>query len=140
MVERYVEDGTLRVEWRDFPYQGQESVNAALAARAAQAQGEFWEYNTLLFENQQSSNSGGFSDENLMRFADEAGLDTQRFEEDFTSGRFADEVAASFEDGQANGIAATPTFVINGRVIAGFQDAEVFGEVIEEAAQEANGG
>jgi protein-disulfide isomerase len=40
-VQEYVEEGTLRIEWRDFPYLGQESVNAAVAARAAQAQGKF---------------------------------------------------------------------------------------------------
>ena len=33
LYEKYVEDGTLRIEWRDFPYRGQESVNAAVAAR-----------------------------------------------------------------------------------------------------------
>lgn len=41
MMKKYVESGILRIEWRDFPYQGQESVNAALAARAAQEQGKF---------------------------------------------------------------------------------------------------
>lgn len=140
MVEDYVESGTLRIEWRDFPYQGQESVNAALAARAAQEQGAFWEYNTILFENQESSNSGGFADENLIQFAEQAGLDTRQFEEDLTSGRGGEPVAADFEEGQSNGLAGTPTFVINGEVLAGYQDAEVFGEAVERAEREANGG
>ncbi len=139
-MERYVEDGTLRIEWRDFPYQGQESVNAALAARAANEQGAFWEYNTLLFENQQSSNSGGFSDENLVRLAEEAGLDTRQFERDLRSEASQSAVAADFEEGQSNGLSGTPTFIVNGQVLAGFQEPEVFGEVIEEAAREADGG
>lgn len=140
LVERYVEDGTLRIEWHDFPFQGQESVNAALAARAAQEQGAFWEYNALLFENQQSSNSGGFSDENLVRFAEEAGLDTRQFERDFRSEASQSAVAADFEEGQSKGISGTPTFIINGQVLVGFQETEVFAEVIEEAASEADGG
>lgn len=139
MVENYVEDGTLRIEWRDFPYQGQESVNAAFAARAAQSQDAFWEYNTLLYENQSSSNSGGFSDENLIRFAEEAGLDVRQFEDDFTGGRFQDAITADLEEGTSNGISGTPTFIINGQTIAGFQEADVFAEVIEEAAREADG-
>jgi protein-disulfide isomerase len=70
-VQEYVEEGTLRIEWRDFPYLGQESVNAAMAARAAQAQGKFWEYHDLLYQNQ----SGGFPREKLVALAREAGLD-----------------------------------------------------------------
>ena len=59
-----------------LPLQGQESVNAAVAARAAQAQGRFWEYHDLLYESQFS----GSSDENLIALAERAGLDTRRFE------------------------------------------------------------
>ena len=57
-----MKDGTLRLEWKDFPYQGRESVDAALAARAAQAQGKFWEYHDLIYANQSSGNSGGYSE------------------------------------------------------------------------------
>ena len=64
--EKYVKDGTLRIEWRDFPYRGQKSVNAAVAARAAQAQGRFWEYHDLLYDSQFS----GYSDENLIALAE----------------------------------------------------------------------
>jgi protein-disulfide isomerase len=58
LVEKYVEDGTLKIEWQDFPYQGEESVNAALAARAAGEQSKFWEYHDLLYQNQGSGTAG----------------------------------------------------------------------------------
>jgi protein-disulfide isomerase len=135
-VERYVESGTLRLEWRDFPYLGQESVNAALAARAAQDQGKFWEYHDLLYENQ----SGGFSEERLIELAREAGLDVERFEEDLASGRFEQAVAEDFREGQEMGITGTPTFIINGRVLAGMQPLEVFESAIEQAEEEAERG
>lgn len=136
MVEQYVEDGTLRIEWRDFPYQGQESVNAALAARAAQAQGKYWEYQELLYENQ----SEGFSDELLVDLAEEAGLDVPRFEEGFYSGRYREAVAEDFQEGQQLGVSATPTFIVNGEVMVGMQPTETFEEAIEEARREAEGG
>ena len=136
LVEKYVEDGTLRLEWRDFPYQGQESINAALAARAAQAQGRFWEYHDLIYENQ----SGGFSEERLVELAREAGLDVERFEEDLASGRFEQAVAEDFREGQQIGITGTPTFVINGRVLAGLQPLEVYDDAIEQAKEEAERG
>ncbi len=140
LVEKYVEDGTLRLEWRDFPYQGQESVNAALAARAAQAQGKFWEYHDLLYHNQSSGNSGGYSYDNLVGLAREAGLDVERFEEDLKGDRYEPVVQADFQEAQQSGISGTPTFVVNGTVIAGLQPLEVFERTIEQAKSEAGGG
>ena len=135
-MERYVESGTLRLEWRDFPYLGQESVTAALAARAAQDQGKFWEYHDLLYENQ----AGGFSEERLIELAREAGLDVEKFEEDLASGRFEGSVVEDFQEGQQMGITGTPTFVINGRVLAGLQPLEVYEDAIEQAEEEARRG
>jgi protein-disulfide isomerase len=135
-VQEYVEEGTLRIEWRDFPYLGQESVNAAIAARAAQAQGKFWEYHDLLYQNQ----SGGFPREKLVVLAREAGLDAQRFEADLASGEYERAVAEDFHKGQQSGISGTPTFVINGEVLAGGQPLEVFEDAIERAKREAGQG
>jgi protein-disulfide isomerase len=136
LVDEYVESGTLRMEWRDFPYLGRESVGAALAARAAQEQGKFWEYHDLLYENQ----SGGFSDERLVELAREAGLDVEEFEADLASGRHEEAVARDFQEGQRIGITGTPTFVINGEVLAGAQPIEVFEDAIERAKREAERG
>ena len=138
-MQRYVEDGTLRIEWRDFPYQGEESVNAALAARAAGEQGKFWEYHDMLYENQGSGNSGAFSDENLLSFADELGLDAERFEADLGSEVISRAVQADFEAGQSAGVSGTPTFEVNGQRLVGFQSLEAFEGVIEEEARKAEG-
>jgi protein-disulfide isomerase len=136
LYKEYVKDGTLRIEWRDFPYRGQESVNAAVAARAAQAQGKFWEYHDLLYDNQ----SSGYSDENLLAFARKAGLDTQRFERDYKSARYGGTVLADFQQGQNLGVPGTPTFFINGKVLVGLQPLGVFEKAIEDARREAGGG
>jgi protein-disulfide isomerase len=134
--DRYVESGTLRMEWRDFPYLGQGSVDAAVAARAAQEQGKFWEYHDLLYQNQ----SGGFPREKLVELAREAGLDAQRFESDLSSGEYERAVAEDFREGQQRGISGTPTFVINGEVLAGAQPLEVFEDAIGRAKREAGQG
>ena len=136
LYKEYVKDGTLRIEWRDFPYRGQESVNAAVAARSAQAQGGFWEYHDLLYDSQFS----GFSDENLTELAREAGLDTQRFESDYRSGRYERSVRADFQQGLNAGVNGTPTFFINGKMLVGLQPVEVFANAIEDARREAAGG
>jgi len=140
LYEKYVKDGTLRIEWKDFPYQGRESVTAALAARAAQAQGQFWEYHDLVYANQSSGNSGGYSEESLTALAEEAGLDTQRFREDLEDARYDNAVQADFREGQELGISGTPTFFINDRALVGLQPLATFEEAIEEAEREAEGG
>ncbi len=136
LYKEYVQDGTLRIEWRDFPYRGRESVNAAVAARSAQAQGKFWEYHDLLYQEQAS----GYSDENLTSYAKEIGLDTKRFEDDYESARYAGLVQADFRRGQSIGVNGTPTFFINGRVLVGLQPLGVFENAIEDAGREAEGG
>jgi protein-disulfide isomerase len=136
LYKKYVKDGTLRIEWRDFPYRGQESVNAAVAARAAQAQGRFWEYHDLLYDSQFS----GYSDENLIALAERAGLDTQQFERDYESARYEPLVRADFRRGLNAGVNGTPTFFVNGKMLAGLQPVGVFENAIEDARQEAAGG
>jgi protein-disulfide isomerase len=136
LYDKYIEDGTLRIEWRDFPYLGGESVDAAVAARAAQAQGKFWEYHDLLYQNQ----SSGFSDENLRALAEKADLDVKRFERDYENGSLAELVQKDFKQGQRMGVNGTPTFLINDRVLVGLQPVGVFEKAIEDARREAEGG
>ena len=138
-MERYVENGTLRYEWRDFAYLGQESVNAALAARAAQEQGRFWEYHDVLYENQGSVNSGAFSDETLVGFAEKVELDTEQFEAALTSGRYESVVQSDLREAQNAGIQGTPSFTINGQRLVGPQPLEVFEQVIKAELAKAGG-
>jgi protein-disulfide isomerase len=136
LYRRYVKDGTLRIEWRDFPYRGQESVNAAVAARAAQAQDRFWEYHDLLYGSQ----SSGYSDENLIALAEKAGLDTRRFERNYENARYEPSVHADFQKGLNAGVNGTPTFFVNGKMLVGLQPVGVFENAIEDARREAEGG
>jgi len=137
LVQRYVEEGTLRIEWRDFAYLGQESVNAALAARAAQEQGMFWEYHDALYQSQRSINGGTFSDEKLIELAEELGLDTGTFEASLTSGRFEEVVRRDLLEAQDAAIQGTPSFIINEQRLVGPWHLEDFERIIEEEAQKA---
>lgn len=136
LIDEYVKDGTLRMEWRDFPYRGQDSMNAALAARAAQEQGKFWEYHDLLYETQ----AQGFSEERLVDIADQTGLDTKQFRSSLESGGNEPAVRADFQEGQRLGVSGTPTFVINGKTLVGLQQLSVFERIIEKEERAAEGG
>ena len=139
MERRYIEDGILRLEWRDFPDLGEESRRAAVAARAAQEQGRFWEYHDVLYENQGSVNSGAFSDEALVGFAEEVGLDTEQFVAALTSGRYESIVQSDLREAQNAGIQGTPSFTINGQRLVGSQPVETFEQLIEAELTKAGG-
>ena len=121
LVEEYVEDGALRVEWRDFPYLGQESLNAAVAARAAQEQGKFWEYHELLYRTSRAASPWRSSSVWQTRRAS-----TWRGSKRISSRTGTQRSSPRTSEGQERGISGTPTFVINGQVIAGLQPVEVY--------------
>jgi protein-disulfide isomerase len=138
LVEKYVEEGILRIEWRDFPYLGAESTVAAKGGRAAAAQGAFWDFHEALYADQPSPNSGTITEDFLADIAEDIGLDVDQFREDLGSDTVADAVATDFSEGQSIGVTGTPTFVINGQPIVGAQPTEVFEQAVEQAADEAS--
>ena len=137
LIEKYVEAGTLRIEWRDFPYLGPESTTAAQGGRAAAAQDRFWAFHDALYDNQLPPNSGNLDEDYLAGIAERVGLDVEQFREDLQSEATEQAIAADFAEGQAIGVTGTPAFVINGVPVIGAQPTEVFEDVIEQAAAEA---
>ena len=135
IVAAYVDTGVVRYEWRDLPLQGDASVAAALAARAAQEQGRFWDYHAGLFERRDE----GFTLDSLTRLAADLGLDTEQFTAALSDGRHEALVRADFEEGRDLGLTGTPSFLINGRLVVGAQPYEVFAEAIEAARAGTDG-
>ena len=138
LVEKYVEDGTLRIEWRDFPYLGPESRTAAEAGRAAAAQGRFWEFHEAMYEDQLPPNSGKLDTSYVAGIAEDLGLDVQRFREDMGSKATSQAIERDFAEGQAIGVTGTPAFVINGVPVIGAQPTSVFEDAIEQAARDSS--
>ncbi len=137
LVDEYVDDGTLRIEWRDFPYLGQASLAAAKAARAAAAQGKFWQFHDALYADQPPPNSGRLDAAFLDGIAGEVGLSLSKFHGVMQSAEASAAIWRDFEQGQQAGVTGTPAFFVNGRPIMGAQPVDVFRKEIERAAQEA---
>ena len=138
LIDKYVEDGTLRIEWRDFPYLGEESTTAAQGARAAAEQGSFWAFHDEMFTDQLPPNTGQLDEDHLAGIAEELGLDVEQFRSDMKSKATQQAIERDFSEGQAIGVTGTPAFVINGVPVIGAQPTEVFENVIEEAAADAD--
>lgn len=137
LIEQYVEDGTLRIEWRDFPYLGPESTTAAQGGRAAAAQNSFWAFHDEMYADQLPPNSGNIDEDYLAGIAGKLGLDVEQFRTDMSSRATEQAIAEDFSEGQAIGVTGTPAFVINGVPVIGAQPTEVFEKTIEQAAAEA---
>lgn len=137
LIDQYVDAGTLRIEWRDFPYLGPESTTAAEAGRAAAAQDSFWAFHDQMYANQLPPNSGNLDEAYLVGIADKLGLDVEQFREDMKAEETEQAIAKDFSEGQAIGVTGTPAFVINGVPVIGAQPTEVFEKIIEQAAAEA---
>ncbi|MFI9627667.1 thioredoxin domain-containing protein [Streptomyces sp. NPDC052042] len=136
LVKKYVDDGTLRIEWRNFPIFGADSEAAARGAWAAGQQGRFWEFHRAAYAD--GVKEKGFGKARLKDLARQAGVaDLDRFARDVDSPQAAAAVNRDQEQGYGIGATSTPSFVVNGRPIAGAQPMETFVQVIEAAAEKA---
>ncbi len=119
----------IRFVVRDFPLTQihKNAFKAAEAANAAHAQGKFFEYIELLYNNQDSLDPAS-----LRKFAAQIGLNLQKFDSDLSSGKFAAEVKKDARDGDMYGISSTPTIFINGIKVRSLS-AKAFKKVIEQA-------
>ena len=117
IVERYVVPGTVRLTFHDFAFIGQESLDAASAARCAGAQGQFWPYHDWLYANQNGENEGQFSRDRLATIADRIGLDGAAWAACYDGNTEHGAVTAETAQGQALGIRSTPTLFIDGKMV-----------------------
>ncbi|WP_327125771.1 thioredoxin domain-containing protein [Streptomyces sp. NBC_01727] len=136
LVKKYVGNGTLRIEWRNFPIFGAESEAAARAAWAAGQQGRFWQFHAAAYA--EGAKEKGFGKARLRTLARQAGVaDLDRFARDADSAAASAAVSKDQEQGYGIGATSTPSFLINGRPIAGAQSTEVFTQAIDAAADRA---
>ncbi|MFE7778254.1 DsbA family protein [Streptomyces sp. NPDC057445] len=139
LVKRYVDTGLLRIEWRNFPIFGEESETAARAAWAAGQQGRFRQFHEAAYA--EDAKEKGFGEQRLKELAEQAGLkDLDRFTRDTGSDAARQAVAKDQEEGYGLGATSTPSFLVNGRPIAGAQSPGTFTDAIEAALKDARKG
>ncbi|MFD9488046.1 DsbA family protein [Streptomyces sp. NPDC059991] len=134
LVKKYVDAGTLRIEWRNMPIFGAESEAAARAAWAAGRQGRFWQFHTAAYAR--GSKEKGFGKDRLRALAGQAGVaDLDRFVRDADGDAAKAAVKKDQDEAYALGASSTPSFVINGRPLAGAQPLATFAQAVDEAAE-----
>jgi Na+/H+ antiporter NhaA len=127
-------DGDLRYVWRHLPL-GDVHPNAEVAAEAAEAaaaQDRFWDYHALLFEHQD-----GLKPKQLVSYAEQLGLDVDRFRRELRDGEYAGRVARDVESADLSGVAGTPSFFINGTRHHGAYDVDALKLAVKAARAKA---
>jgi Na+/H+ antiporter NhaA len=103
--------GNLRYVWRHLPLNDvhPHAQLAAEASEAAGAQGKFWEMHDLMLAHQDA-----LTLRNIMGYANELGLDIERFKEHVRKRKGAGHIAEDVESADMSGVSGTPSFFING--------------------------
>ena len=121
----------LRFVFRNFPITTSHphAQQAAEAAEAAGVLGQFWPMHDLLYENQKR-----LRDEDLLSYADQLGLDVDRFKRELDEHVYAERVHDDFMSGVRSGVNGTPTFYIDGGRYDDSYDADTLLAALERAA------
>ncbi|MGH3079560.1 MAG: Na+/H+ antiporter NhaA [Gaiellaceae bacterium] len=128
------EFGDVRYVWRHLPL-NDVHPRAQLAAEAAEAaadQGAFWELHDLLLAHQDALNP-----DDLVAYAEELGLDAERFMGDLSEHRSAVRIAEDVDSADLSGVSGTPTFFINGRRHHGAYDINTLSAAVRVAGAQA---
>ena len=121
----------LRFVFRNFPISTSHphAEHAAEAAEAADAQEEFWRMHDLLYERQRH-----LTDQDFHAYAEELGLDVERFDKELAKHVHPARVREDFMSGVRSGVNGTSTFSINGVRHDDSCEAEVLLAALERAA------
>jgi protein-disulfide isomerase len=133
----YVDDGDLRIEWRDVNIYGSDSERAARAAYAAALQGQFWEFHDELYPEGKLRSPGELSEDSMVKIAEQLSLDLERFRADLDAEATVAEVLRNQQLGIELGAFSTPSFVMAGQPLVGALPTEVFVEAFQQVLTSA---
>jgi Na+/H+ antiporter NhaA len=120
----------IRYVWRHLPLDDvhPHAQLAAEASEAAAAQGKFWEMHDLLLDHQDA-----LTGRDIVGYADQLGLDVDRFHSDLRSHEYAWRVARDVESAELSAVSGTPTFFINGLRHHGAYDIATLKKAVQAA-------
>jgi protein-disulfide isomerase len=128
----YIETGKVRLIYKHFITEGDESLLAAEASECAAEQNKFWPYYNLLMQAHFSPSKEDLTLARLQAFAQTVGLNMDTFNDSLNSGKFKDKVNRDTEEGTAAGVTGTPTFFVNGVPGTGNAPFDAFQKIIEQ--------
>ena len=136
ILKNYVDTGKVKIIFKDYNIIGEDSVIASQGAHCANDQGLFWEYHDILYSNWTGENNGWASPENLAIFAQQIGLNMNKWSECMKKGSHSQIILKSNDDARTLELTGTPAFFIinsEGKVskLFGAQPFEVFKKIFD---------
>ncbi|MCH8085714.1 MAG: DsbA family protein [Nitrosopumilus sp.] len=135
IVQNYIDTGKVNLVFVDLAFLGRDSPKAAQASYCAEDQGMYWEYHNILYNSQESVDSGWANSERLKAFAFSLDLDMTLFESCLDSEKYSKRVQYNIQQARDNGVKGTPGFFIVGpneqQKIGGAQPFSVFKTILD---------
>jgi protein-disulfide isomerase len=140
LITDYITTGKVRLEFHHFLVidsntGGNESHRAAEASECANEQGRFWDYYDILYANQAGEGSGAFADANLKAMAKAVGLDTNKFNSCFDSGKYSKVVSDDEALARQDKLTGTPSLLVNGVLVPNALDYAILRGAIDTELQ-----
>jgi len=141
IMNEYIEKGTVKLVFRDFPIQSihPNAVPASVAAECANEQGKFKEMHDILFEkqNQWSNLETIYAIELFNQYSSDIQLEQEQFSSCLSTAKYVKEIQNDLNDGRTYGITGTPGFFIGNEQIGfielkGAQPFESFKKIIDK--------
>ena len=112
--------GQVLVRFYHFPLRGHKwALPAHLSAECAGQQGKFWTYHDRLYQEQATWSAAEDAPQLLLRYAQEAGADMEKFVSCLRDPATERTVMAARKAGEQRSIQSTPTFFVNGKMFVG---------------------
>ncbi|GAA1185691.1 hypothetical protein GCM10009584_29670 [Ornithinimicrobium humiphilum] len=131
-LQELVDEGVLRIEYRDLVLFDEPSRQAAVATRAAAAQDRLAPYQEAVFGLSREGH-GEVDRQVLLDLAEQVGVpDLAAFEAALDDPELAAAVDADTAEARSLGLSSTPTFIVNTRVVQGVQPADYFERLVAQ--------
>jgi protein-disulfide isomerase len=126
LIDNFVNKGLMNIYYKHLPNKYHpNSFRLAESALCANNQNKFWEFHSKLVSNNELYNF-----DSVKQIAYDLNMDTILFSECIRAGQSAPIIMVGIEEIFNLGISATPTFIINGKLITGTRPYEFFEELI----------
>jgi protein-disulfide isomerase len=129
----YINTGKARLTFINLPIPElhPNALAAHEAAMCAAAQNQFWPMHNLLYAHQHDWAALRNPTAYFLALADSAQLDRGRFTSCVTSGRMRALINAERQQALRNGVHSTPSFVVEGTLLAGFAPIDVWRPMLD---------
>lgn len=136
LIQNYVNSGKIKLVFKDFQFLGNDSLTAALYARAIWElyPKEYFPWREALY-NKQDTENGGFGDETSIKAltATIVGIDVNKVTSQIASksAQYQSQITADRSEGASMGVTGTPGFITGKKLISGAANLSAFSQAID---------